>query len=160
MLRSSAFFIVQFSHPYMTTWKTIALTRQTFVGKVMSLLFNKLSSFSSKEQASFNFMAAITICSDFRAQENKICYCFHFSLFYLPWNDGAECHDLSFLIFSFKPAFSPSSFTFIKRFFTSSSLSAIRVVSSAYLWLLIFLSAILIPVCDSSSLAFHRMYSA
>ena len=53
----------------MTTGKTIALTRQTFVGKVMSLLFDTLSrlvnSFSSKEQASFNFMAAVTICSDF-----------------------------------------------------------------------------------------------
>ena len=43
ILRCSAFFIVQLSHPYMTTWKTIALTRQTIVGKVMSLLFNKLS---------------------------------------------------------------------------------------------------------------------
>ena len=66
----------------MTTGKTIALTRQTFVGKVMSLLFNVLSryhSFSSKEQVSFDFMAAVTICSDFGAQENKpvtenICY--------------------------------------------------------------------------------------
>ena len=44
ILLSSAFFIVQLSHPYMTTGKTIALTRRTFVGKVMSLLFNKLSS--------------------------------------------------------------------------------------------------------------------
>ena len=43
ILRHSAFFIVQLSHPYMTTGKTIALTRQTFVGKVMSLLFNMLS---------------------------------------------------------------------------------------------------------------------
>ena len=69
ILRLSAFSIVQLSHPYVTTGKTIALTRQTFVGKVMSLLFNVLSrlvnSFSSKEQASFNFMAAVTICSDF-----------------------------------------------------------------------------------------------
>ena len=58
----------------MTTGKTIALTRQTFVGKVMSLLFNMLSrfvSFSSKEQVSFNFMAAVTICSDFGAQKIK-----------------------------------------------------------------------------------------
>ena len=73
----SAFFIVQLSHPYMTTGKTIALTRQTFVGKVMSLLFNVLSryhSFSSKEQVSFNFMAAVTICIDFGAQENKTCH--------------------------------------------------------------------------------------
>ena len=44
IIRCSAFFIVQLSHPYMTTGKTIALTRQTFVGKVMSLLFNRLSS--------------------------------------------------------------------------------------------------------------------
>ena len=44
-LKHSAFFIVQLSHPYMTTGKTIALTRQTFVSKVMSLLFNKLSGF-------------------------------------------------------------------------------------------------------------------
>ena len=90
----SAFFIVQLSHPYMTTGKTIALTRWTFVGKVMSLLFNMLSehvkamtghSFSSKEQASFNFMAAVTICSDFGAQENKVSHCFNcFFIYYLP----------------------------------------------------------------------------
>ena len=65
ILRRSAFFTVQLSHPYMTTGKTIALTRQTFDGKVMSPLFN------SKEQASFNFMAAVTICSDFGAQVNN-----------------------------------------------------------------------------------------
>ena len=57
----------------MATGKTIALTRRTFDGKVMSLLFNKLSkvghNFSSKEQASFNFMAAITISSDFGAPQ-------------------------------------------------------------------------------------------
>ena len=55
---------VQLSHPYMTTGKTIALTRRTFVGKVMSLLFNMLSRLviaSSKEQASFNFMAAVIL---------------------------------------------------------------------------------------------------
>ena len=70
ILLHSAFFAVQLSHPYMTIGKTIALTRQTFVGKVMSLLLNMLSrDFSSKEQASFNFMAAVTICSDFGAQE-------------------------------------------------------------------------------------------
>jgi len=59
----------------------------------------------------------------------------------------------------FKSAFSLSSFVFIKRLFSSSSLSANRVVSSAYVRLLIFLLAILIPACDSSSLAFHMMYS-
>src|SRR5574341_1409700 len=61
---------------------------------------------------------------------------------------------------SFKPTFSLSTFTFIKRLFSSSSLSAIRVVSSAYLRLLIFLLAILIPACASSSPAFLMMYSA
>ena len=62
--RCSAFFMVQLLHPYVTAGKTIALTRRTFVGKIMSLFFNMLSrlvSFSSKEQASFNFMAAVTI---------------------------------------------------------------------------------------------------
>ena len=63
------------------------------------------------------------------------------------------------LIFSFKLALSLSSFTLIKRLFSSSSLSAIRVVSSAYLRLLIFLLAILIPACNSSSPAFHMMCS-
>ena len=61
---------------------------------------------------------------------------------------------------SFKATFSLSSFTFIKRLFSSSSLSAIRVVSSAYLRLLIFLPEILIPARVSSSLAFHTIYSA
>src|SRR5574341_1343529 len=61
---------------------------------------------------------------------------------------------------SFKPTFSLSSFTFIKRLFSSSSLSAIRVVSSAYLRLLIILPAILIPACASSSPTFLMMYSA
>src|SRR5574338_105593 len=61
---------------------------------------------------------------------------------------------------SFKPTFSLSTFTFIKRLFSSSSLSAIRVVSSAYLRLFIFLPAILIPACASSSPAFLMMYSA
>ena len=81
-------FLVQLSHPFMTTGKNIVLTRQTLFGKVMSLLFNILSSvchnFHSKEQASFNFMAAVTICSDFRAQEDKVCHCFRCFPVYLP----------------------------------------------------------------------------
>ena len=76
ILRCSAFFIVQLSHSYMTTGKTIALTRRTSVGKVMSVLFKMLSkliiAFLPKEQASFNFMAAVTLCSDFGAEENKV----------------------------------------------------------------------------------------
>ena len=95
ILQHSVFFIVQLSHPYMPTEKTIALTRQTFVGKVMSLLFNMLSRF--QEQPSFNFMASVTICSDFGTPQNKICHCFHHFPIYLPWSDGMGCHDLSFL---------------------------------------------------------------
>ena len=76
ILQRSAFFMVQLAHPYITTGKTIALTRRTFVGKVMSLLFNMLSRFVivffPKEQASFNYMTEVTICSDFGAQENKV----------------------------------------------------------------------------------------
>ena len=70
ILWCSAFFTVQLSHPYMTTGKTIALTRWTFVGKVSVFLICCLigHSFYSEEQTSFNFMAAVTICSDFEAQ--------------------------------------------------------------------------------------------
>ena len=79
ILRHSAFFTVQFSHPYMTTGKTIALTRWTFVGKVMSLLFNMLSRLvvTFLPSSVFNFMAEVTICSDFEAPKNKVCHCFH-----------------------------------------------------------------------------------
>ena len=66
--------MVQLSHPYMTTGKTVALTMWTFVGKVMSLLH----SFSAKEQASFTFMAAVIVDNDFGAQENKICHYFQY----------------------------------------------------------------------------------
>ena len=73
---------------------------------------------------------------------------------------GLDAMILVSWMLSFKPTFSLSSFTFIKRLFSSSSLSAIRVVSSAYLRWLIFLPAILIPACASSNLAFLLMYSA
>ena len=73
---------------------------------------------------------------------------------------GLDVVILVFWMLSFKPTFSLSSFMFIKRFFSSSSFSAIRVVSSGYLRLLIFLPAILIPACASSSPVFLTMYSA
>ena len=79
LLRCSAFFTVQLSHPYMTTGKTIALTRWAIVGKIMSLLFNMLSrlviAFLSRSSC-LNLMAAFTICSDFVAPQNKVCLCF------------------------------------------------------------------------------------
>ena len=87
VVQCSAFFIVQLSHPYMTTGKTIALTRRTFAGKVMSLLFNMLSrlviAFLPRSKC-LNFMAAVIICSDFGVQEKIVCHCFHCFPFYLP----------------------------------------------------------------------------
>ena len=156
---SAVSFMVQLSHLYMTTGKTIALARQTFAGKVMCLCFNILSvfchSFPSKWQMSFNFMAIFTICCDFGAQENfksvivsivspSVCYEVM----------GPDAMIFTFWTLSFKPAFLLSSFTFIKRLFSSSSLSATSVVSFAYLRLLLLLLAILIPACASFSLAF------
>ena len=73
---------------------------------------------------------------------------------------GPDAMIFIFWMLSFRPTFSLSYFTFIKRLYSSSSLSAIRVVSSAYLRLLIFLLAILIPACVSFSPAFLMMYSA
>ena len=96
-------------------------------------------------------MAAVTICSDFGAPKNKVWHCFHCFPIYFPWSNGTRCHDLHFWMLSFKPAFSLSSFTFIRRLFSSSSLCAIRVVSSAYLRVLIIFPAILIPACASSN---------
>jgi len=88
ILRRSAFFIVQLSHPYMITGKTTGLIRRTFVGKVMFLLFNMLSrlviTFLSRSKWSFYFIAAITICSDFGAQKNKVSHCFHCRPIYFP----------------------------------------------------------------------------
>ena len=73
---------------------------------------------------------------------------------------GLDAMILGFWMLSFKPTFSLSSLTLIKRLFHSSSISVIRVVSSAYLRLLIFLPAILIPAYASSSLEFHMIFSA
>ena len=94
------------------------------------------------------------------AQENKVCHCFHFSPPICHEVMGPDAMILAFCMLSFKPAFSLSYFAFIKRLFYFSSLSAIRVVSSAYLRLLIFLPTILFPACASSSPTFLKMYSA
>ena len=84
----SVFFMVQLSHPYMTTGKIIALTIWSSVGKVMSLVFNTLSRL---------VIAFLPTCSDFGAQENKIGHCFHCFPIYLSWSDGTGCHGLRFL---------------------------------------------------------------
>ena len=132
ILQHSAFFIVQLSHPYMTTGKTIALTRWTFVDKVMSLLFNMLSrlviTFLPRSKRLLISWLQVTICSDFGAPKIKSltvstvspCICHK-------WWDYAMI--LVFWMLSFKPTFSLSSFTFIKSLLSSSSLSAIRTVT-------------------------------
>ena len=109
---------------------------------------------------SFNFMAAVTICSDLEPPEIKSVTVFTVSLPICHEVMGPDAMILLFWILSFNPTFSLYSFAFIRRLFSSSSLSAIRVVSSVYLRLLIFLPAILIPACVLSSLAFLMMYSA
>jgi len=80
ILLCSAFSMVQLLYLYMPVGKTVVWTIQTFVGQMMSLLYNKPSRFviASKEQVSFNFMAAVTILSDFGTQANKVCHSFHF----------------------------------------------------------------------------------
>ena len=109
---------------------------------------------------SFNFIAAITICSDFGAPQNKSDTISTVSPSISHEVMGPNAMIFVLGILSFKPTFSLSTFTFIKRLFSSSSLSAVRVVSSAYLRLLIFLPTILIPACVYSSPAFLMMYSA
>ena len=144
----------------MTTGKTIALTRRTFVGKVMSLLFNMLLrlviAFLSRSKRLLYSWLQSPSAVILEPQKIKL-------LTVSPSIShevmGPDVMIFVFWILSLKPTFSLSSFTFIKRPF-SSSLSAIRVVSSAYLRLLIFLPAILIPACASSSPAFLMMYSA
>ena len=81
ILRHSAFFMVQLSHPYMATGKTIALTRRTFVGKVMSLLFNMLSrlviAFLSRTKSLFISWLHSLFAVILEHKKNKVCHCFH-----------------------------------------------------------------------------------
>ena len=162
ILRHSAVFIVQLSHPHMTTGKTIALTRQTFVSKVMSLLFNSLSRLA----IAFLPRSKCLLISWLQSPSTVILEPSQNKSFIVSIVSPSICHEvmgldtmiLVFWMLSFKPIFSLFTFTFIKRLF-SSSLSAIRVVSSAYLRLLIFLPAILIPACASSSPAFRMICS-
>ena len=101
ILLCSTFFIVQLSHPHMTTGKTIALTRQTFVGKVMSLLFNMLSrlalAFLSRSKHLLISWLQSLFAVILEPPKIKFCHCFHCFPIYLPWSDGTKCHDLSFL---------------------------------------------------------------
>ena len=95
----SAFFMVQISHPYLTTGKTTALTRWTFVSKVMSLLFNMLSrlAIAFLPRSKRLLMSWLQSPSAVILEPPKVCHCFHCFPIYLPWSDGTRCHDLSFL---------------------------------------------------------------
>ena len=144
--------MVELSRPYMTTWKTIGLTMLTFVGKVMSLL-NPLPRFvidflpRSKHLKKFSWLQSLSTVI-LEPKKIKSVTVSTFFCIYLPWSDRTRCQDLLFfLMLNFKPAFSLSSFSFIKRLFSSSSISAIKVVSSGYLRLL-FLLEILILACE------------
>ena len=156
--------MVELSYPYMTAGKTIALTRLIFVSNVVSLLFNMLSRLvivflprSKHLLISWLQSPSAVILEPKKIKSVTV------SIFSL-----STCHEvmrpdamiLVFWMLSFKPTFSISSFTCIKRLFSPSSLSAIRVVSSVYLRLLIFLPAILFLACAPSILAFHMMCSA
>ena len=96
ILQCSPFFMVQLSHPYMTTGKTIALTIQTFVGKMISLLFNMLCRFVTAFLPSSKHLLIswLRSLSTLTLEPKKIV---PVSLFpHLPWSDGTGCHDLSF----------------------------------------------------------------
>ena len=160
ILQLSPFFTVQVSYPYMTTGKTIAWTRQTLVGKVMSLLLNMLSRLvitflptSKRLLISWLQSPSTVILEPPKIKSDTV-----------PTVSPSISHEVMgpdamifvYWMLSFKPTFSLSSFTLIKRLFSSSSLSAIRVVSSAYLRLLIFLLTILIlPAQRFSWCALH-----
>ena len=133
ILRCSAFFIVQLSHPYMTTGKAIALTRWTFVGKVMSLLYNMLSrlviAFLSRNKRLLISWLQSPSAGILEAKERKFLTVSIVSPSIYHEVMGPDVMILVFWMLSFKPVFSLFSFTFIKRLFCSSLLSAIKVVS-------------------------------
>ena len=135
--------MVQLSHPYTATGKTIALTRWTLVSKAMSLLFNTLSRFviAFLPRSKHHLISWLQSLSTVILEPKKI------KSITVSIVSPSVCHEMMgpdamifvFWMLSFKPAFSLPSFTFIKRLFSSSSLFATRLVSSAYLRLLISL---------------------
>ena len=141
------FFIVQLSHPYMTIGNTTALTRWTFVGKIMSLLFNMLSRLvitflPRSKHLLISWLQSPSVVI-FQPPKIKSATVSTVSPSICLEVMGPDAMILVFWMLNFKPTFWLSSFTFIKRLF-SSSLSVIRVVSFAYLRLLIFLPAVMV----------------
>ena len=100
ILWCSAFFMIQLSHPYMTSGKPIVLTIQTFVGKMISLLFNTLSRFVIAFLPRSNSLLISrlkSLSTVIWSPRKKVYNCFHFLSIYLPWSNGTRCHDLCFL---------------------------------------------------------------
>ena len=160
ILQCSAFFMAQLSHPYTTTGKIIALTRWTFVDQIMSLLFNTLS----RLVIAFLLRSKHLLISWLLSPSAVILKPKKIKSVIVSIVSPSICHeamgpDALILVFECWILSQPFHFPLSSRGVSSSLISAIRVVSSAYLRLLIFLAAVLIPACDSSSLAFHMMYS-
>ena len=155
--------MVQLPHLYVTTGKTIALNIWTFVGKVMSMLFDMLSRFviAFLPRSKCLLISWLQSLSAVILEPKKIksVTVYTFSSSNCQEVMGPVAMILVFWMLSFKPSFSLSSFTLILRLFHSSSLSAIRVLSFTYLRLLVYLWPILIPVCNSSSQAWLMMCS-
>jgi len=162
ILWCSAFFIVQLSHPYMTTGKTIALTRCAFVSKVTPLLFNMLF----RLVITFLPRSKHLLISWLQSPSAVILEPKKIKSLTVSIVSLSICHEVMgldamifvFWLLSFKSTFSLSSFTFIKSFFSCSSLSAIRVVSSAYLRLLIFLPAIQLVFHQAQHFAWSTLH--
>ena len=105
ILQHSTFFIFRLSHPYMTTGKTIALTRWIFIGKVVSLLFNMLSrlviAFLPRSKCLLISWLQSPSAVIFSPPKKIVSHCFNCFPIYLPWSDGTRCYDVCFLNFEF-----------------------------------------------------------
>ena len=121
VLWCSAFFMDQLLNPFMTTGKHIALTRQTFVGKMMSLLFSTLSTFvlaflpRSKDLLISWLQSPSAVILE--PKKIKVFYCFHCFPMHLPWSDGTRWHDLCFLNVEFWGSFFTLLFHFLQEVF-------------------------------------------
>ena len=136
VLWHSAFFLIHLLHPTWLLEKTIALTRWTYVGKVMSLLFNILCMLVIAFLPKSKCLLISWLQSQsavFGAQENKVCHSFHCLPIYLPWSDGTGCHDVSFLNVEFQANFFTLLFYFHQEALQFLFAFCHRVVSSVYL---------------------------
>ena len=161
VLWCSAYSMVQLSHPYMITGKTVALTIWTFVGKGMSLLLNTLSRLvitvlpRSKCLLILWLQLPSTVILEPKKIKSVTVSIFSSSI--CSEVKGPDAMIFAFWMLIFKPTFSLFSFTFLKRLFSSSLLSVFRVMSSAYLTLFIFLPQSWFQIVLHP---FHMMYSA